>query len=186
MVVTAEPTLAPTPEPTPVQVAVWERNTMFYAASISSLSLSNGDPLAYSPIELGYQFANGLRVSTGLELFYYEGLDTDAKNASAGIQRYTYQMNDWRLSVAYLAPITKTLRPLVGLSADFVGGDRALARVPAASKQSAYSYIGLGATLGGEWMYSDGFSLSLLTRGIFSLGERGVSTSVGLGWQIYF
>lgn len=202
---TAIPTLAPTLEATavvtpapastspavslnesPSEALAWDKNKLFYSAGLSALSLSNGDPLAYRPIELGYQFGYGLRLSGGMEVFFYEGLDDDIKNSGLGVQRYSYQMTDLRLAAAYLAPVTRTLRPLIGLSVDFVSGERAVARLINAPRQSAYSYIGLGAVLGGEWMYSDGYSLSLLARGIFSFTERGVSTGLGLGWQVYF
>lgn len=149
----------------------WGHSGFVYAFSASSWSLFNASPLGYTPFEFGYDFG-GLRIQSGIDLVYYEGKDTDEKRREAGLQRYSYEISDWRTSLLYRPDIESRLRPVVGISLNMVGGSRRLTPdfqggkdINAdAKKIPAWSYIGLGGELGLEYLMTADWALHLGAR----------------------
>jgi hypothetical protein len=160
-------TPAPAVDPSPLG-----HSGFLYVFSLSNWGVFNASPLGYTPFELGYDFGNGLRVQSGMDLFYYEGLDSEEKNPQFGTRRYTYEMSDWRTSLIYRVPMPIRLRPMLGISLNMVGGSRRLAAdlqggkdINAnAPKFAAWSYVGLGMMMGLEYMLSRDWSLQLSER----------------------
>ncbi len=63
-----------------------------YVLGATALSVFNGSPSSYTPFEMGWRFANGVHIRSGIDLFYYEGPDTDPKQPDQVAQRYYYEM----------------------------------------------------------------------------------------------
>lgn len=148
----------------------WGHSGFLYAFSFSKWNVFNSGPLAYTPFELGYDFGNGLRVQSGMDLFYYEGTDihTDDKGVVSAPAKYSYEMNNWRTSLFYRVPFDMRLRPLAGISVNIVSGSRKLSRETNASgkdinadksKIPAWGYTGLGLQVGVEFLLNQDWSL---------------------------
>jgi hypothetical protein len=159
-----------------------------YMFSLANWVLFNNTALAYTPVELGYDFGNGVRLVTGYDLFYYQGLGT-------GLQQYSYVMSDWRTSVIYRYPMTQRLRPILGMSFDFVGGSQHLAPViqndvdinADTSSGPAWGFVGIGAIAGAEWLVNEDWSLQLSEHYIADFGNISYSPTVTqLGVMIVF
>jgi hypothetical protein len=144
-----------------------------YAFSVSKWNVFNAGPLAYTPFEIGYDFGNGLRLQTAMDLFYYEGSDIDEKEPAQGVAKYTYEMSNWRSSVIYQVPLPIRLRPAIGISANIVGGSRKLARLQDSSgkdiyadkpKIPAWGYSGMGLQMGLEYLLGRDWTLSASLR----------------------
>lgn len=165
----AEP-LSPT-----VEEAALGHSGFLYAFSFSRWSLFNSAPLAYTPFEIGYDFGNGVRLQTGMDLFYYEGTDNvvSDKGDPIGLAQFTYEMTNWRSSILYQAPLPIPLRPVLGISANIVGGSKKLARVQDSSgkdinadkpKIPAWGYTGMGVLVGLEYLINADWTASLSLR----------------------
>jgi hypothetical protein len=166
----------------------WSQSGFEAGMRLSALSVFNAAPLAYSPLELGYRFSNGLRARSGIQLFFYEGLDRDDKQPGLGLEKYSYEMLDWRLSLDYTVALPSRLRPVVGLALDVVSGSRHRA-VPGLTTGSpqmgAWSVIAPGGTLGVEWRGGPGWSLELAGRYVHGFTETGPIASGELAWHYH-
>jgi hypothetical protein len=188
----ATPTAAASESPTAVVTAASALSGFEVGVRLGALSVFNAAPLAYTPLELGYQFKNGLRARTGIQLFYYRGDDTDPKDPSAAIQHYSYEMLDWRLSADYVVPLPLALRPMVGLSLDVVSGSRKLDRdalgnpVVNPPAIAAWSALAPGGLLGVEWKAGEAWSLELAGRYAYGFSATGSIASGELGWHYLF
>lgn len=182
--------LSPTARPVATVVATPEgpkENGFTYGVGAQALSVFNGSPLSYTPFELGWRFDSGLRVRTGVDIFYYEGVDKDAKQPLLGNQLYSYDMMDLRTSLLYAVPLPFPVRPVAGLTVEAVRGTRKLAGgVLNAPSQEAWGFVGPGAVLGAEWRATEGLAVELLARYTVSFGDVGAVTGLGLGTSFLF
>jgi hypothetical protein len=147
---------------------------VIYMFSFSQWHLHNGRPLGYTPFELGYDFGKGVRVQTGVDIFYYTGPDVEDGHPELGRRDYSYECTDWRTSVAFRMDTGTRLRPLAALSLNLVGGSKRLApdfSGPAGKdlnanspKSSAWNYVGLGSELALEYLLSPDWTLHLGCR----------------------
>jgi len=176
--------VAPVSAPAPL----WSESGLEYRFSLGALSTFNGSPLSYMPFEMGWRFANGLRVRSGLDIFYYEGVDSDAKQPALGKEIYTYDMLNWRSSVLYVVPLPFRLRPLAGLSLELMRGDRhrATPGVLNPPKIEAWGFMGPGGVLGLEFRGGPHWALSLTGRYTFSFTEVGQVAAADFGWHYLF
>ena len=177
-------------EPAPVSppAQAWSEKGLEYSFRLSALSLFNGSPLSYTPFEIGWRFGNGLQVRSGIEIFYYEGVDRDAKQPALGDETYSYSMLNWRSSLLYVVPLPSRLRPVAGVSLEFVRGDRqrsvrGLVNPP---KIEAWGYVGPGGVLGVDFRGGPSWSVSLDGRYTFSFNEVGQVAAADLGWHYLF
>jgi hypothetical protein len=159
-----------------------------FGVRLSALSVFNARPLAYRPFELGWRFGNGLRVRTGIEIFYYEGRDRDDKQPALGEELYSYEMQCIRSSVDYVVPLPFKLRPVLGLSLDLVSGSRwradpSLANSP---RIAARNLLAPGALLGVDYRGGPHWSLDLHGRFSHGFTETGPLAGADLGWHYLF
>ena len=165
-----------------------------YTLSFSNWVVFNASPLAYTPFEIGYAFSNGLRLQSGLDLFYYEGMDTDEKQPLKGTQKYSYEMEDWRTSLLFSMPVSDQFRPLLGLSLNVVSGSRRLSPDVEggldinkdASKISAWGYFGAGALVGAEYLLNPDWSVQLTERYDFTFSATASPSVTQLGLTVLF
>lgn len=185
---TPEHTPSATPTPAVVAPAAWAESGLEYRFSVGLLSVFNGSPLSYTPVELGWRFANGLRLSTGMEIFYYEGIDHDDKQPGLGDQNYSYSMQNWRSSVLYVVPLPFRVRPLAGLSLELMRGTRQLSTpgLLNAPTIDAWNAIGSGGILGVEFRGGPSWAASLTGRYTFSFGTVAPWDGLDLGWHYLF
>jgi hypothetical protein len=149
-----------------------------YTFSLAQWDTFNGEPLSYTPFELGWAFASGWRLQTAIDLFYYEGMQL-SKDQPPVLKRYSYSMVDWRTSALYRVPLSWPLRPLAGLTLESVGGSRRLTPNIVGSQDlnatapalPAWSFFGVGAELGLEWLFSRDFSFLATARYISTLSS---------------
>jgi hypothetical protein len=153
---------------------------------LSALSVFNASPLAYSPLDLGWRFGNGLRARTGVSLFYYEGADSNKALPDQGVQRYSYEMVNWRSSLEYVVPLPLALRPVAGLSVDLISGTRHLVGVPLAPRIGAWSVLAPGALLGLDYRGGPHWALGLQARYSHGFSETGSVVAADLGWRYLF
>jgi hypothetical protein len=142
------PTASAMPAAASPSAAAWSDHGFEYRVSLTQLSVFNAAPLAYSPLEVGWRWPSGLRVRSGIDVFFYNGQEADANGAQ---QLYSYSMQDWRTTLAYEAALPLAIHPYVGLSLDFLWGSRQLSQVPlntANNPTSAWGGIGPGGLLG--------------------------------------
>jgi opacity protein-like surface antigen len=159
-----------------------------YLLTLSTLSLFNGGALSYSPFELGWRFDNGVHIRSGLDIFYYEGLDIDGKKPENGVQNYSYDMIDWRTSLLFVVPLPYSLRPVAGVTVELLRGDRKLSgpKVVNAPKIEAWSFLAAGAVLGAQWRAGESWAVELLGRYTPSFSSAGSVASANLGWVYLF
>jgi hypothetical protein len=191
---TTVPMLAPTavaetPAGSPLSLspAAWSDHGFEYGFSLSALSLSNASPLAYSPIQVGWRFANGVRARTGLDLFYYEATESDPAQGNAP-SLFSYSMQDWRSTLAYEVALPFAIRPVVGLCFDFIWGGKQLADpLPNTVNNAGGAWGGLGAggLLGLEWRTSEHWSLAVAARYTL-IAAPGPLAAVDLGFHYLF
>lgn len=158
---------------------------------LSALGVYHGAPLAYRPFELGWRFANGLRLRTGIELFYYEDHTPGdpaelAAQVAAGKRYYSYEMQNIRSSIDYVLPNAYRLRPVVGLSFDVINGLRSEKDVDKSPKSSAWSVLAPGLLLGLDFRGGDHWSLDLQGRFSHGFTETGPVVGCDLGWHYLF
>ena len=172
----------------PVVDAPWKEDGFEYCLGVTALSLFNASPLSFSPFELGWRFKNGLRLRGGIDLFYYEGLDSDAKLPGQGILNYSYEMRDIRLSLLYFVPIPGRLRPMAGLTLESVGGTRKLtgSGILNSPTINAWSFLGAGVVLGGGYQLSEHWAIETQGRYTFSFNAVGSVTALGLNMAYLF
>jgi len=168
----------------------WSDHGLEYRVSFSGLSLFNASPLAYSPIEVGWRFANGVRVRSGLDLFFYEGQEPDPNNPGSNAQ-FSYGMQDWRTTLAYEVPLPSPVRPVVGVCLEFLWGTRQELTNPATPtvpypSQSSWSGMGPGGVMGLEWRISSHCALSTLARYTLPFGEPNGSALVALDFGVHY
>lgn len=176
------------PRPAPDWTA-WKQTGLELGFRFSGLSVFNAGPLAYSPFELGWRFANGLRVRSGVLVFYYEGLDSDPKQPELGVERYSYEMIDWRSSLEYVVPLPFRLRPCVGLGLDLIGGNRkrAVRDSPVEQpKTAAWGMAAPGALLGLDWRGGERWALGLQSRFSHGFTQQGPVVATELSWHHLF
>jgi hypothetical protein len=168
--------------------SAWSENGFEVGLRLSALSVFNAAPLAYSPLELGYRFNSGLRVRTGIELFYYEGLDKDAKQPALGTELYSYEMLDWHSSLEYVVPLPSRLRPIAGLGLDLISGSRhrAVPNLTTSQQIGAWSVIAPGALLGAQWRGGEHWAVELCGRYGTGFTETGPLASAEFGWHYLF
>ena len=158
-----------------------------YVIGATALSVFNGSPLSYTPFEVGWRFENGLRIRTAADIFYYEGMDIDAKQPELGQQLYSYDMMDLRTSVLYAVPLPSRVRPVAGMTVEAMGGSRKLAGgVLNPPTQAAWGFLGTGAVLGAEWRAGDALAVELLARYTYTYANVGALTGVGLDTAFLF
>ena len=176
--------LSPTASATPV----WKDSGVEYCLGAAALSVFNGGPLSYTPFELGWRFSNGAHIRSGIDIFYYEGLDTNAKEEAQGVRNYSYDMLDWRTSLLYTIPVPGHLRPLTGLTFDVLSGTRKLAGPGVLNPPvlTAWGFLGAGAVLGGEWRANENWALEAQARYTLSFGAAGSVTALGLNGAYLF
>lgn len=179
---------APAPEAAKPAWAAWSESGFEVGLRLSALSVFNASPLAYSPLELGYRFNSGLRIRTGIQLFYYEGLDKDAKQPALGTENYSYEMLDWRSSLEYVVPLPSRLRPIAGLGLDLVSGSRhrAVPNLTTSQQIGAWSVIAPGALLGAQWRGGEHWAIELCGRYGTGFTETGALASAEFGWHYLF
>ena len=187
--VTAEQTAVETPVAKPDVIG---HSGVAYQFSLSNWTVFNGSPLAYTPVEIGYDFGNGMRLMTGIDLFFYDGQQDDAKVAPGVLHRYSYEMQDWKTTFIYRVPLQIRLRPIVGLSVEAVGGQRKLAPDfsgpggadinAGAGKFAAWGFLGASPLLGLEYMINPSWALNLSGRYAvtFSTVDSPIITELGL------
>lgn len=180
----AEPIrLAQAGAPLAVSPTAWSDHGFEYRASLSVLSLSNASPLAYDPLEIGWRFSNGVRVRSGLDLFYYNAQEADPTQAGSFVG-YTYSMQDWRTTVAYEVPLPFAIHPVVGVSLEFLWGSRLLQQVPLNTPnntQAAWGGFGPGGVLGLQWRGGAHWALSSLARYTLPFGAPGPIAALDFG-----
>jgi hypothetical protein len=166
----------------------WKDSGFEYCFGATALSVFNASPLAFSPFELGWRFSNGLHLRLGVDVFYYEGLDTDVKSPAQGVRNYSYEMRDLRSSLLYTVPLPGRLRPLAGLTFEAVGGTRKLSGPGIVNPPTldAWGFLGTGAVLGAEWRLSENWSLEAQGRYTFSFAAVGPVTALGLNMACLF
>lgn len=158
---------------------------------LSALGVYNGSPLAYRPFELGWRFSNGLRIRTGIELFYYEDkVPTDpaelAADAADGKHYYSYEMQNIRSSIDYVVPMPYRIRPVVGLSFDALNGSRSEKDVANSPKSDAWSVLAAGVLLGMDARVSEHATVDLQGRFSHGFTETGAIVGADLGWHYLF
>jgi hypothetical protein len=162
-----------------------------YSIGLANWIVFNASPLAYTPFEMGYDFGNGARAQTGIDIFDYEGNDHDPTGVPG---RYSYQMTDWRTSMLYRFPMQSRLRPLVGMTVDVVGGSRSLAPdyeggvdvnadLP---KISSWGYFGCGFQAGLEYLISPDWSVHLNERYDFTFNTYASPIITEFGFMVTF
>lgn len=168
--------------------SAWSESGFELGLRLSAFSVFNAAPLAYSPLELGYRFNNGLRVRTGIQLFYYEGLDKDAKQPDLGTEPYSYEMLDWRSSFEYVVPLPSRLRPIAGLGLDLISGSRhrAVPNLTTSQQIGAWSVIAPGALLGAQWRGGEHWAVELCGRYGTGFTETGPLAAAEFGWHYLF
>lgn len=166
----------------------WSQRGLEVGLGLSSLSVFNGAPLGYVPLDLGWRFGNGLRTRVGLLLFYYEGVDKDKDQPALPAEVYSYEMVDLRASLEYVVPLPFWVRPVAGLSVDVVSGTRHRTDPNAATRPNlgAWSVLAPGALLGLELRGGPGWSLDLLGRYAHGFTETGPFASADLSWHYLF
>jgi hypothetical protein len=164
---------------------VWSDHGFEYGLRLSALSVFNGSPLAYGPIDLGWRFGNGVRIRTGLSLFYYTGLDSDSKQPDLGSESYYYEMVDWRLSTDYVVALPFKVKPVVGISVDLISGtrSRSVPQLRNTPKLAAWSMVAPGALLGLDWRGGEHWSTDLQVRFSHGFTEIGPVISTDLTWR---
>jgi hypothetical protein len=165
----------------------WPESGFEYCFGASALTVFNASPLAFSPFELGWRFASGLHLREAVDVFYYEGLDSNAKDPASGIQSYSYEMRDLRTSLLYSVPLPGHWKPIAGLTFEMISGTRKLAgAILNPPSMDAWSALGTGAVLGGEYRFAEHWSLEAQGRYTFSFGSSGPVTALGLGLASLF
>jgi hypothetical protein len=166
-----------------VPAAPWPESGFEYGFGATALTVFNASPLALTPFELGWRFASGLHVREAVDVFYYDGLDSNAKDPDSGILTYSYEMRDLRTSLLYTVPLPGHLRPNAGLTFEMISGTRKLAGTGLLNPPTmdAWGTLGMGAVLGGEYRYAEHWSLEVQGRYTFSFGSSGPVTALGLG-----
>lgn len=174
--------------PAPTGWRAWKDTGLEIGFRLSALSLFNAAPLAYGPFELGYRFSNGLRVRGGLDIFYYEGKDRDARQPQLGEESYSYEMTDLRGSVEYVVPLPFRLRPTAGLCVDLVSGSRQriVPGLVSQPKIEAWSVLAPGAILGLDLRAGEHWSLALQGRYAHGFTEVGPIAAADLSWHYLF
>lgn len=172
----------------PTLRANWSQSGFQVGVGLSSLSVFNGAPLAYDPLDLGWRFSNGLRARVGLLLFYYEGPDDDKQQPGLGTETYSYEMLDLRSSLEYVVPLPFWVRPVTGLSVDLVSGTRHRADRSLTSHPSigAWSVAAPGALIGLELRGGPHWAIDLLGRYANGFSETGPFVSTDLNWYYLF
>ena len=166
----------------------WPDHGVEYRFSLGQLWAFNAQPLSYVPFELGWRFANGVRVRTAVEVFYYDGPEKDPTRGGQ-VSWYTYSMNNWRTSLLYEYPWTRHLRPLMGVTVEAMWGSRQYSYVAANTANpisASWSGFGPGALLGLQWQAAPHWGFSLNGRYILLLGAPGNVGAVDLGWDYLF
>jgi hypothetical protein len=166
----------------------WSQSGLEYRFSVGAVKLYNGNALSYMPIELGWRFANGLRLRFGMEAYYYEGMDTDTYTGSYAPQMFYYQMTDLRLSALYAFRKHSRIRPLAGIVVEQIGSVQSFREVvdsinPPDGPHSAES---LGPELGLEYRGGPSWALSLEARGVLGFGLWSSLVGGDFGWHYYF
>jgi hypothetical protein len=185
--------------PAPLPFSRWSDHGLEYRFSMGELWLYNGQALSYMPLELGWRFANGLRLRVGMEAFFYQGRDSDPTTISNGSAPtlFTYQMLDLRASCLYVWPIRSRLRPLAGVTLETVGMDstRQVATpnsnlyttspfVP--NSEAAYSFLAPGVEAGLEYRGGPGWALSATGRYALGAGPKARLGGVDVGVHYLF
>ncbi len=157
-----------------------EETGLLFSAGLSQWHLPNAGPLAYTPFELGWDFGGGLRVQTGVDIFYYRARQEDQVNyKDLGAKQFYYEMTGWRSSLLYRVPLPIRLRPVMGLTAEAVGGKRrrdaepgeAVSPAEAARELPAWSFFGGGLLAGLELILGPSWNLGLYGRYVFSFKD---------------
>jgi hypothetical protein len=196
-------TPAPTAVPAPPALAVaappaaapvspgaeaWPDHGPEYRFSLGQLWVFNASPLSYVPFELGWRFANGVRVRTAIEVFYYDGPEKDTRNGGV-TRQYTYSMNNWRTSLLYEYPWSRHWRPLAGVTVEALWGSRQYTIVPPNTSNpiaSSWGGFGPGALLGVQYQGGPHWGLSMTGRYILVFGAPANPGAVDLGWDYLF
>lgn len=166
--------------------AEWSQHGVVYRFNLGQVSLYNGNPLSYSPLELGWRFDNGVWALTGIELFYYDGYDNDP---TIGRTLFTYSMQDWHSTLAYKVPLPLLIQPIVGVSVDMVWGSRQWSVVQPGqtnNSSSAPGGIGPGAMLGLQYRGGPNYAVGLEGRYSLLLGAPAAMTALELNWAYLF
>jgi hypothetical protein len=174
----APPSPVVTATPTPGSEKPLGHGGFVYEFSLANWNVFNGSPLAYTPLEIGWDFGNGWRVLTAYDIFYYIGEEND----QGTVTQYNYQMYDWRTTGLYRFNNPYRLRPILGVTLDIVGGQKTLTPnivdgvdLNAGSGGSpAWGYIGIGGLGGFEYLLSPDWTLQATERYDFAFG--GVSS----------
>jgi hypothetical protein len=169
-------------------LAPWNQSGVEFCFGLTAMSVFNGSPLGYTPFEMGWRFSNGFHIRSGIDLFYYDGPDTDSSQPGLGVQDYSYEMMDWRTSLLYTVHVPGHLRPIVGLTVDFLRGDRKLGdpSLGDTPQLPAWGFLGTGGVVGGEWRIDQNWGLELLARSTLSYQSLGAVSGLGLNAAYIF
>lgn len=168
-----------------------EAHGFLYAFSFAQWNVFNGAPLSYTPLEVGWAFENGLRVQTGIDLFYYEGMQ-DSLDTPPVETKYTYDMMNWRTTLLYRMPLKFRLRPLVGITLEAVRGTRKLLPNFVGSVDTnatvhpieAWGFFGMGGLLGMEWLFNRDWSWQLSARTLFTFDSAPAPWVIQTGFNV--
>jgi hypothetical protein len=169
-------------------LAPWNQSGVEFCFGATAMSLFNGAPLGYTPFEMGWRFSNGFHIRSGIDLFYYDGPDTDSSQPGLGVEDYSYEMMDWRTSLLYTVHVPGHLRPIVGVTLDFLRGDRKLGdpSLGDTPQLPAWGFLGTGGVLGGEWRIDQNWGVELLARSTLSYQSLGAVSGLGLNAAYIF
>jgi hypothetical protein len=173
---------------TVTDLAPWNQSGVEFCFGATAMSLFNGAPLGYTPFEIGWRFNNGFHIRSGIDLFYYDGPDTDSSQPGLGVQDYSYEMMDWRTSLLYTVHVPGHLRPVVGVTLDFLRGDRKLGdpSLGDTPQLAAWGFLGTGGVVGGEWRIDQNWGIELLARSTLSYQSLGAVSGLGLNAAYIF
>jgi hypothetical protein len=168
-----------------------EAHGFLYAFSFAQWNVFNGAPLSYTPLEVGWAFENGFRLQSGIDLFYYEGVQ-DNLDAPPVPERYTFEMMDWRSTLLYRMPLKFRLRPLAGITLEAVRGTRkplpyfvgSIDINANAHPIEAWGFLGMGGLLGMEWLFNRDWSWCLSARTLFPFGSAPGPLVIQTGFNV--
>lgn len=189
---TAPPPPSVTPTAPPAAEKPLGHGGFVYEFSLAQWEVFNAKPLAYTPLEIGWDFGNGWRVLTAYDLFYYVGSEND----QGTITQYNYQMYDWRTTALYRFNNPYRLRPIVGMTLDIVGGQKTLTpdvvdgvdlnAANESSASAAWGYVGVGALGGLEYLVSQDWTIQASERYDLAFGGPSSPYITQLGVLVVF
>jgi hypothetical protein len=156
------PSLQPTPELRGI-IAPSDYRGFILGANLGQAWAFNSTPLEYG-LHLGWSFYPGIMAHTGMESFYFEGVEEEKGLTFTADTRYSYNYINWTSSAVYMVPLKWQIEPYVGLAFEMITGQKAYAGVKDAKLEGARATTAFSAKAGFLWRPSEKWLLGASTR----------------------